>query len=142
MFDFLTHSPASSFCVAAAVVPHAGAPERRRVLVVDDQEDVAVSMARLMEAMGYAARHAVSGEDALAAARDFHPAVILLDIGLPDVDGLEVARRLRQAHGPGLRLIALTGYGQPEDVRRCREAGCDHHLLKPVDFGVLQALLA
>ena len=76
------------------------------------------------------------------AAEDFQPDVVLLDIGLPKLNGYEAARRIREAHGAELTLIALTGWGQAEDRRTSREAGFDHHLTKPVEFEVLLGLLA
>lgn len=82
------------------------------------------------------------GAAALALAQSNPPEVVLLDIGLPVMDGYEVARRIRQALGTKIRLVALTGYGQPEDRGRALDAGFDHHLVKPVDLGALERLLA
>lgn len=115
----------------------------RRILVVDDHRDAADSLALLLRLLGAEAHVARDGPSALAAARAVRPAVVLLDLGMPGMDGYEVARRLRRE--PGWRdvvLVALTGWGQEEDRRRSREAGFDHHLVKPVDPPALEALLA
>jgi signal transduction histidine kinase/DNA-binding response OmpR family regulator len=109
-----------------------------RILVVDDNQDAADSLAMLLRLAGQEIRLAHDGPTALSVAESFHPEVVMLDIGLPGLDGYEVARRLRQRPGGGaLLLIALTGYGQEDDQRRSREAGFDHHLVKPVDPHVL-----
>jgi PAS domain S-box-containing protein len=113
---------------------------RRRVLVVDDNADSAESLAMILEIRGHQARIAADGPQALEVARELRPEVVMLDIGLPGMDGYEVARRLRAEHD-GLLLIALTGYGQDEDRRRSKEAGFDHHLVKPVDFALLQEVM-
>lgn len=118
------------------------AGDSRRVLVVDDNVDAARSLAMLLTAWGHEASLAHDGPAALAEAARLAPDVVLLDIGLPRMDGYEVARRLRATpEGAGLLLIALTGYGQDEDRRRSREAGFDHHLVKPVDTDALRDLL-
>jgi PAS domain S-box-containing protein len=126
--------------------PEGGAGERkgpgRRVLVVDDNRDSAESIALLAEIWGHEVRTALDGPSALEIAAAYRPEVILLDIGLPGMDGYEVARRLRQRAGGGPVLVAMTGYGMEEDRRRSREAGFDHHLVKPVDPEGLRALLA
>jgi PAS domain S-box-containing protein len=121
-----------------------GAPTQpRRVLVVDDNVDAAESLAMVLRMMGHQARTAHNGQAALAAAQEFQPQVALLDIGLPGMDGYEIARRFRRQPGLGQALlVALTGYGQEDDRRRSREAGFDHHLVKPVDLDALQQLLA
>src|SRR5207249_1563474 len=114
----------------------------RRILVVDDTVDAAESLAKLLELTGHDVRTARDGPAALEAARIYRPEVVLLDIGLPGMDGYEVARRLRkQPATEHVRLVALTGYGQAEDRRRSREAGFDHHLVKPVDPAALEGLL-
>jgi two-component system CheB/CheR fusion protein len=115
-------------------------PLRRRILVVDDNQDSAESLALLLEIYGYEVRAAFSGPEAVEATRTFLPDVVLLDIGLPGMDGYEVARLIR-ADGNGCMLVALTGYGQDEDRRRSREAGFDHHLIKPVDLEALTRVL-
>lgn len=114
----------------------------RRILVVDDNQDSAESLAFLLELQGHEVRAAFDGPQALDLARSFEPHLVVLDIGLPRMDGYEVALRLREERGKdGLVLIALTGYGQEEDLRRSREAGFDHHLVKPADLEKLQELL-
>jgi CheY-like chemotaxis protein len=118
-----------------------GAPAHRRILVVDDNRDSAESLALLLELQGHEARTAFEGAEALDIARTFHPEVVLLDIGLPGMDGYEVARRLRE-EGEDSRLVALTGYGLEEDRRRSLEAGFDDHLVKPVSLEELSRILA
>ena len=114
-----------------------------RILVVDDNRDAAESLGLLLETMGHEVRVAHAGEEGLLAMRAFAPMVVLLDIGMPDMDGYEVARRIRSEEGSGRAvLVAITGWGQDEDRRRAREAGFDHHLTKPVDPAELQKLLA
>jgi CheY-like chemotaxis protein len=122
-----------------------GTPGRpRRCLVIEDNLDAAESMGLLLELSGHAVEIAHDGQQGLEAARRFHPDVVLCDIGLPGgLDGYEVARRMRQdPEIQGVRLIALTGYGQEEDQRRAREAGFDIHLTKPADPEKLERLLA
>ncbi len=115
----------------------------RRILVVDDNRDAAETLALLLETMGHEVRVAHAGEDCLVVMRAFAPVVVLLDIGMPDMDGYEVARRIRDEEGSGRAvLVAITGWGQDDDRRRAREAGFDHHLTKPVDPAQLQRLLA
>jgi CheY-like chemotaxis protein len=114
----------------------------RRVLVVEDNVDVAETTATMLTLAGHTLRWAADGAQALAAAQDFAPEIVLLDVGLPTVDGYQVARRLRQL--PQTRhalLVGLTGYGMPADRQRGREAGFDHHLLKPADPAALCALI-
>jgi signal transduction histidine kinase len=122
--------------------PPAATPAGRRVLVVDDNADAADSLALLLRVGGHEVRLAYSGPDAVAAAGAFRPHVILLDIGLPGMDGYEVARRLRAGPAAGAVLAALTGYGQDEDRRRAAAAGFDHHFVKPVPPEAIQDLLA
>jgi CheY-like chemotaxis protein len=109
----------------------------RRILVVDDNTDAANSLAMMLNLTGHTAEAVYGSNDALTRAAEFEPEVILLDIGLPGMDGYEVARRLR-ATGNMARIVALTGYGQSDDVERGKIAGFDAHLIKPVD---LQSLL-
>jgi two-component system, sensor histidine kinase len=110
---------------------------RRRILIVDDNADSANSLAMILNLCGHVAEPVYGAAEALERASGLDPEIVLLDIGLPGMDGYEVARLLR-SRGSSARLIALTGYGQPEDVRRAEEAGFDTHLVKPVD---LQRLL-
>jgi signal transduction histidine kinase/ActR/RegA family two-component response regulator len=128
------------------VVFAAGQPSQGRalrVLVVDDDVDAAQSLAMLLNLWGHEVYATHDGAAALEAAQAWQPAVVLLDIGLPGMDGYEVARRLRAARGPARPLlVALTGYGQEEDRRRSQEAGFDRHLVKPADPETLEMLLA
>jgi len=113
-----------------------------RILVVDDYPDALDSLSMLLQAEGHEVDTANSGTKAIERAQAFRPRVVLLDIGLPDMDGYEVAQRLRELPETQLAvLIALTGYGQPEDRARSKRAGFDHHLLKPVDPDILSTLL-
>jgi CheY-like chemotaxis protein len=111
------------------------------VLVVDDNVDAAQTLAELLQAMGCEARVAFDGPAALMAAQDMQPRLVLLDIGLPLMDGYEVAARLRAGGFDG-RLVALTGYGQPEDRERSRRAGFDEHFVKPLAPETLYRLIA
>ncbi len=114
-----------------------------RVLVVDDNVDAAQTLAMLLETLGHDVRTAYTGPTALEAALDYRPSVVLLDIGLPGLNGYEVAKRIRQQ--PVLHnivLVAMTGYGQETDRQRSQEAGFDHHLVKPANFGMVQQILA
>jgi len=114
-----------------------------RVLAVDDNLDAARTLAALLRRRGYEVRSRGDGPAALDAAAAFHPDVAVLDLGLPGMDGWELAGRLREVCGPGLALVvAVTAYGDGESVRRSREAGIDRHLVKPVDPEWLLGLLA
>jgi PAS domain S-box-containing protein len=114
-----------------------------RLLVVDDSHDVARSLAMLLRLRGHEVRVAHDGPTALEIAREFHPDVIFLDIGMPRMDGYEVARRIRQSSGlENVVLAALTGWGQPEDRRRTAAAGFNHHLVKPPEPRALERILA
>jgi signal transduction histidine kinase len=115
----------------------------QRILVVDDNRDAADSLRTLLTLLGAVAEVAYGGAEALSAVEKFHPAVVLLDLGMPEMDGYEVAKRIRQrAEFDDVTLIALTGWGQEEDRRRAQDAGFNHHLVKPADLSSLQALLA
>jgi PAS domain S-box-containing protein len=114
-----------------------------RVMVVDDHVDTVTTLAALLQESGHEVRTAYDGSAVLEAALDYRPDVVLLDIGLPGLNGFEVATRLRQQ--PTLQkivLVAMTGYGQDSDRQRSRQAGFDHHLVKPVDFAEVLQLLA
>jgi two-component system CheB/CheR fusion protein len=114
-----------------------------KILVVDDNVDMAMSLGLLLRQAGHTISTAHDGPAALEAARSFAPDVILLDIGLPGLDGYRVAEALRRE--PALakvRLVAVSGYGQAEDRRRTKDAGFDHHLVKPVDFRELVSAIA
>ena len=113
------------------------------MLVVDDYADSAESMAALLQMDGHEVRTAHDGVTAIKMARQFKPGIVFLDIGLPGIDGYEVARAFRA--DPALRevhLVALTGYAQPEDVARAREAGFDGHLAKPPSIEAIERALA
>jgi len=110
----------------------------RRILIVDDNVDSAESMAVLLRLEGHEALTLHEGERVVAAAREFRPDVILLDIGLPGISGYDVARALRgDPEVAAVRLVAVSGYGRAEDRERARAAGFDEHLVKPVDFSAL-----
>lgn len=118
-------------------------PRGVRVLVVEDNEDSAESLRRLLYHSGYEVAVAFTGQDGLRAARHTNPDVVLCDIGLPDTNGFVVAAALREdPQTRSMRLIAVTAYGQEEDRRRAREAGFDLHLVKPVDPEVLLRKIA
>ncbi len=115
----------------------------RRILIVDDNRDSADSLAMLLKIMGNEVGTAYDGEQAVEAAGALRPDVVLLDIGMPKLNGYDACRRIReQPWGQGMFLIALTGWGQEEDRRRTEEAGFDQHIVKPVDPAALMKLLA
>ena len=116
-------------------------PSPKKVLVVDDNIDGALALADVIRRLGYEVRVAHDGPQALSIARAFIPDAALIDLGLPIMDGYEVARQLRAEATNPLRLIAVTGYGQDEDRARSATAGFDLHLVKPVDLGTLKNLL-
>jgi CheY-like chemotaxis protein len=115
---------------------------QRRILIVDDNRDSADSLAMLMEITGNKTYMAHDGVEAFEAVEKYRPEVVLLDIGLPKLDGYEVCRRVReQPWGKDIVVIALTGWGQEDDRRRSEEAGFNGHLVKPVDYDKLLDLL-
>jgi CheY-like chemotaxis protein len=115
----------------------------RRILVADDNTDSAGSMAMILRILGHDARTAHDGLQVVEVATTFRPDVILLDIGMPELDGYEVCRRIRgEPWGSEISIIALTGWGGEEDRKRSLEAGFDHHLVKPVDPIEVEKLLA
>ena len=119
------------------------APSALRILLVEDNADSADALAHLLRRRGHETHVARDGVEGLREARARRPHVVLLDIGLPGLDGYEVARRLREDGGAaGTLLVALSGYGQEADRRRAREAGFDHHLVKPVKLHDLERVLA
>ena len=145
--EFVIHLPLAAAVEsngAAIARPPLELPPGRplRILVVDDNEDAADSLALLLSLSGHEVRTAYDGARALATARSFSPEVTLQDVGMPDMDGYEVARKLRELRETQqATLIALTGFSRPEDARQALAAGFHHHLSKPVDFGVLDSLL-
>jgi CheY-like chemotaxis protein len=113
-----------------------------RILVVDDNRDSADTLGALLQMSGHSVEVAYDGVSSLAAADEFQPEVVLLDIGMPDMDGYAVASRLRRRPGgDDTLLIAITGWGQPADKQRALAAGFDHHLTKPVEHSTLLSLL-
>ena len=123
--------------------PASGAPARQRVLIVDDNVDAADSLGRLLKASESEVRIAHSGREALTVLEQFDPEFVLLDIGMPDMDGYEVARAIRRRHTERRPvLVAFTGWGQEADRVRAHEAGFDHHLVKPTDLRTLKAIIA
>ena len=134
--------PSATVSAAPSLEPARPVEARRKVLIVDDDEDTAESMAMLLRTSGHDVRMAHDGPAALEAALDYRPDVMLLDIGLPMLDGFEVAERLRQ--DPAIRdavLVAVTGYGQERDRERTKLAGFDYHLVKPASFDEVQKIL-
>ena len=118
------------------------ANESVRILVVDDNVDGAEMLAAALNARGYETRVAHDAPAALLIADEFHPAIAFVDIGLPVMDGYELAARLRERPDlQSIRLIALTGYGQESDRRKSRHAGFEHHLVEPVDLRAVDAVL-
>ena len=131
--------PAAEDAVQAAA---AVLPGSLRVLVVDDNRDAAETLAVLLEVMGHEVRRVHDGLAALEASAEFDPQLVLLDIGMPGLDGYETCRRLRALPGGAARtVVALTGFGQPQDVQSAQDAGFDHHLVKPLDMAALAALI-
>ncbi len=128
--------------VAASTAP-ASAPGSLRILVADDNEDAAETLAMLLETMGHRVQPVHDGEAAVAAAACFDPELVLLDIGMPKLNGYETCRRIRtQEHGAGRTLVAVTGWGQPQDLERSKAAGFNRHLVKPIDIEALTQLIA
>lgn len=119
----------------------ANSPPSRRVLIVDDNVDAAETMAALLETLGHEVAVAHDGEAALEAVSNVSPEIVLLDIGLPRMDGYEVCRRLREGKAARPFIVAVTGYGQAEDRERAQKAGFDAHLVKPASFDAIQAVL-
>jgi PAS domain S-box-containing protein len=145
--EFVVRLPAVPSPAPQAVTPPEGSAEPAtrslRVLLVDDVADTRIIFGRLLEILGYQVSTAGDGTSALEAALEFEPDVVLLDLGLPGMNGYEVAQRMRQQ--PVLQnvvLAALTGYGQQSDRQRSQQMGFDHHLVKPIDVDELQQLLA
>jgi len=145
--EFVVHLPIMTAPTLSPTSPEHIAPGSHgpalRVLVVDDNIDSAQSLGMLLEATGHDVQLAYDGPTALRAAMDFRPNVVLLDIGLPGLDGYEVAKRIReQPTLTNIVLVAMTGYGNSADQRRSDEAGFNHHLVKPADFIKIKGILA
>jgi len=141
--EFTVRLPlAASETAPAADRPSEDALAPHRVLVVDDNRDAGDSLGMLLKVLGAEVRVARDGAEALEAYSAYDPAVVLLDIGMPGMDGYEVARRIRaRSPGPRPTIVALTGWGQEDDRRVSREAGFDHHMVKPAEIGALKELL-
>jgi signal transduction histidine kinase len=143
--EFTVRLPAAALAAEApALAPNTGTTLAAgfRVLVVDDNQDAADSLSLLLEMLGHQVRTAHDGAEALRVAREFHPEVAVLDLGMPGLSGYAVARQLRgEPWGGELLLIALTGWGQEEAKHRTREAGFDYHVVKPLDADALHTLL-
>jgi len=145
--EFIIELPASEMPArverAAERSASVGVSTRDRVLVVDDNEDAVDMLRSALEQLGYVVDVALDGPSALARAETFQPSIVLLDVGLPVMNGYEVARQLNASSREGrpARLIALTGYGQDADREKSREAGFEHHLVKPIDLDHLRDLL-
>jgi CheY-like chemotaxis protein len=116
-------------------------PTGLRVLVVDDNVDAAESLCILLEMLGHETAMAFDGPTGLTVAEQFRPRVAILDIGLPRLNGYDLARHLKAGPDAPRLMVAVSGYGQAEDRRKSQEAGFDHHLTKPVELAVLQAVL-
>jgi CheY-like chemotaxis protein len=113
----------------------------RRILVVDDDIEAADALARILRQSGHVVQMAHDGIRALTAAAIMRPEVVILDIGMPGLDGYQVAQRLRAGVGANALIVALTGYGQPRDLELARQSGFDYHLLKPLEREKLEAIL-
>lgn len=114
---------------------------RQRILVVDDNQDACASMATLFEMLGNDVREAYNGLEAVETAREFRPDIVLMDVGMPKLNGYEATRLIREESGSKVIIVAITGWGQEEDRTRSRSAGCDGHLVKPVSLQSLENLL-
>ena len=123
--------------------PRAATLRGSRILVVDDNEDSADTLGMMLRLKGNEIRIAHDGIEAVEVAETFRPELVLLDIGLPKLNGYDVARRIRrQSWGRDTILVALTGWGQDEDKRRAQEAGFNYHFVKPMELAALERLLA
>jgi PAS domain S-box-containing protein len=141
--EFEVRLPLTADALPTAALPVRGeAPARRRILVIEDNADARDVLALSLQLDGHEVRVAGSGAEGLTEALSYRPAVILVDIGLPDASGHDVGRRLRQEMGTATLLVALSGYGQPEDRRRSTEAGFDAHVVKPATPDDLRSVLA
>jgi CheY-like chemotaxis protein len=120
---------------------HADHIKSLRVLVVDDNRDAADSMAAMIGVLGNEVRASYSGFEVTALAESFRPELVLLDIGMPGMNGYEVCRELRKTQGDAVRIVALTGYGQESDRSQSEAAGFDEHLVKPITLDSLQRVL-
>jgi len=142
--EFIVRLPLSREAVAPPPsAPRLAAPVRRRILVADDNADVATSTAELLRELGHDVRSVADSSRVLEIVDDFAPEIVLMDIGMPGLDGLELARRLRcDFPQERLRIVAITGYGDQRTRELARAAGFDEHLVKPVDLAAVERLLA
>jgi two-component system CheB/CheR fusion protein len=143
--EFVVRLPACTDAVETQTKPPGGVTQKAaplRVVVVDDNEDGADSLANLLELLGHQVRVAYDGPTGITTVRGFSPHLVLLDIGLPGLDGYEVARRLRRDPGTHPVLVAVSGYGRDEDRQLAQAAGFQHHFVKPIEFETIQTLLA
>ncbi|HEY8520571.1 MAG TPA: PAS domain S-box protein [Gammaproteobacteria bacterium] len=141
--ELIVRLPVAASLAAAHGAP-AAQPARtgvKRIMIVDDNADGADSLARLLELMGHETVTAYDGASALALTKSFPADMILLDLGMPGIDGFEVCRRLREQPGPARTIVALTGWGREQDLARTKQAGFDAHLVKPVDRAALARLI-
>ena len=137
--EAVTQTPADTGAAPAA----ASAPGALRILVVDDNRDAADTLAVLLQVMGHEVRQVHDGASAVTEAASFDPQLVLLDIGMPGLNGYDACRQMRQQAGGSARtLVAVTGWGQPQDVQKAKDAGFDHHLVKPVEMQALVRLIA
>jgi len=135
----LLEGPAIGISAKPAVQPS----NTHRILVVDDNEDAALTLAMLIRMLGHDVKAVFDGREALDEGRNFQPQIILMDLGMPGMNGIEAAKQIRQLEwGKSVFLVAVTGWGQDEDKRRTREAGFNHHLVKPIRLGDVQNLMA
>jgi PAS domain S-box-containing protein len=142
---FTVRLPLAAGTISVTTLPESPAVARRndaRILIVDDNVDSVDGLARLLRRQGFEVETATDGPTALEAAAARRPSFIFLDIGLPGLDGYQVAERLRSLLGSEVMICAVSGYGREEDRIRCQSAGFDHHLIKPIDFNMMMALLA
>ena len=141
--EFVIHLPLATTPSMSAIDTRAD--EQRlgqRILIVDDNQDAADATAMLVESMGGDARVAYDGDSAIEMLEEYQPEVILLDIGMPRLDGYETCQRIRRVLGTRVRLVALTGYGREQDKDQATRAGFDAHLTKPADGAALAGILA
>jgi len=143
---FTVRLPVATPAAPTAATPGNSRPDARagrRILVVDDNEDSATSMAEMLASMGHEVAVAHDGLEAVESAERFRPEVILMDIGMPRLNGYEATRRiLEQPWSPAIAIVALTGWGQAGDRAQSKEAGCDAHLVKPVSLPEVEKVLA
>jgi PAS domain S-box-containing protein len=138
----MQHAPMAAPAAPGTQALAAPTGNPHRVLVVDDNEDAAQTLAKSLAIMGHEVRAVYNGAECLRLSETFHPEIVFLDIGMPRLNGYDTARRLRgEPWARNTMLVAITGWGQDEDRRRAREAGFDHHLVKPIDFAALARIM-